>query len=407
LFSFSFLFCCGFISLLAKADSADSLFVADTVVMKDSALVLDSISSTDSLAMVDSTDFQQVEVADSAGPELQSQSDSVKVNKDSITISLIGVGDIMLGTNYPSSRYLPAGQNCVPLLSRVSGVLKNADLTIGNLEGCISLDAPLAKKCKKPENCYAFRMPTSFAGCFKENGFDVLTLANNHIFDFGMEGVRDTKMALDKDSIVYAGLETDPVGFIQRKGLLFGIAAFSPNRGTISINDIPTAERIIRELKDTADIVIVTFHGGAEGGKYQRVTRENEVFLGENRGNVYEFSHKLVDAGADIVIGHGPHVPRGIELYKDRLISYSLGNFCTYGRFNLRGANGLAPILKAEMMADGRLKKAAIISAMQKGAGVVHPDPDNKAAKLIRELSELDFPESMLLIEETGEILIP
>ncbi|MFW6222955.1 MAG: CapA family protein [Bacteroidota bacterium] len=385
----------------AKANSLESLFVSDSVEKADRALI------PDSLAMIDSVALQKTEGADSLDFDVDSRSELMKADKDSISISLIGVGDIMLGTNYPSSQYLPAGHDCMPLLSRVSSVLRNADLTIGNLEGCISDHAPLAKNCKKPENCYAFRMPNKFAACFKENGFDVLTLANNHVFDFGEEGVRHTKIALDKDSIIYAGLENHPVGFIQRKGLLIGICAFSPNRGTISINDIPRAEKIVHQLKDTADIVIVTFHGGAEGNKYQRVTREKEVFLGENRGNVYEFSHKVVDAGADIVIGHGPHVPRGIELYNDRLISYSLGNFCTYGRFNLRGANGLAPILKAELMADGRLKKAEIISYVQKSAGIVYADPDNKAAKLIRELSKLDFPESNLLIKETGEILIP
>ncbi|KKK93514.1 hypothetical protein LCGC14_2692140, partial [marine sediment metagenome] len=66
------------------------------------------------------------------------------------------------------------------------------------------------------------------------------------------------------------------------------------------------------------------------------MTRESEIYLGYDRGNIYEFAHMVVDAGADVVFGHGPHVTRAAEIYKDRFIIYSLGNFCTYRRFNLR-----------------------------------------------------------------------
>ena len=124
-------------------------------------------------------------------------------------------------------------------------------------------------------------------------------------------------------------------------------------------------------LDDSCDIVIVSFHGGAEGADYQNVTRETETFYGENRGNVYEFSHRMIDAGADIVFGHGPHVTRAIEVYKDRFIAYSLGNFCTYRRFNLTGPNGFAPLLRVKTDTFGKFVEADIIPVYQDNLGHV------------------------------------
>ena len=180
--------------------------------------------------------------------------------------------------------------------------------------------------------------------------------------------------------------------------------AFSPNNGTQSINDLEAAKALIQHLDSLSDIIIVSFHGGAEGKKYQHVTREREYFYGENRGNVYEFSHEMIDAGADIIFGHGPHVARAIEVYKNRFIAYSLGNFATYGRFNLRGENGLAPIAKVWITEDGSFVKGKIISAIQKGAGVPEIDVNHGAAQKIKELTEADFPESKILIDPEGNI---
>ena len=120
----------------------------------------------------------------------------------------------------------------------------------------------------------------------------------------------------------------------------------APNNGTIDINDHKNAISLVQKLDSLCDIVIVSFHGGAEGANHTHITRNNEIFLGENRGNPYKFSRDVIDAGADIVFGHGPHVTRAIDIYKDRFIAYSLGNFATYGRFNLNGVSGIAPIVK-------------------------------------------------------------
>jgi hypothetical protein len=148
--------------------------------------------------------------------------------------------------------------------------------------------------------------------------------------------------------------------------------------------------------------VIVSFHGGAEGPQYQHVPRQSELFHGENRGNVYEFSHTLIDAGADIIFGHGPHVTRAIEVYKNKFIAYSLGNFCTYSGINVSGINGLAPIIKVYTNAKGDFYKAHITSTQQSYRSSVKIDTQKQVLKRIQELTTQDFPESKITIDENG-----
>ena len=112
-------------------------------------------------------------------------------------------------------------------------------------------------------------------------------------------------------------------------------------------------------------------------------------------------------AGADIVFGHGPHVTRAIEIYRDRFIIYSLGNFCTYRRFNLRGPNGIAPIIKVQLTPGGRFLKGEIIPVHQPGSGGASLDSQKRAISKLQELSTLDFPEVPLNIDPEGLITIP
>jgi len=320
------------------------------------------------------------------------------------TISIIGVGDVMPGTNFPSEKYLP--NNCDSLFINVKSILSNANLTVGNLEGCFSDTTELVKKCKDSTKCYAFRIPTNFAPCLKNAGFDVLTIANNHSGDFGDTGRIITVKLLDSLNIHHAGWEKYPTSIFKKDSITYGIAAFSPNKGTIKIYDTIVAKTIISNLKDSCDIVIATFHGGAEGSKYQHITRKTEEFYGENRGNVYTFARALINGGADIVFGHGPHVSRAIDIYKNHFIAYSLGNFCTYGRFNLKGPNALAPIIKVNINSNGEFISGKIISTKQinKGGNNIIDTTKNNAAQTIRNLTELDFPESKLIIDNEGNI---
>ncbi|MEO1714772.1 MAG: CapA family protein, partial [Bacteroidota bacterium] len=198
---------------------------------------------------------------------------------------------------------------------------------------------------------------------------------------------------------------TDEWAVIERNGVKYGMAAFSPNRGTCNIRSISRAKEIVRQLHEKCDIVIVSFHGGAEGAKNQRVTKATEYYYGEDRGNVHTFSHAVIDAGADIVFGHGPHVTRSMELYKGRIIAYSLGNFCTYGRFNLRGPAGIAPLLKVFVDPEGKFLHGEIVSTYQMKSHGPKIDPENRALKKLQELTKLDFPDGQLHFTEEGTVV--
>lgn len=317
---------------------------------------------------------------------------------------IIGVGDMMLGTNYPSASYLPPNGG-KDLLADVSEIIQTADLAFGNLEGTILDQGGKAKTCNNPDLCYVFRSPETYAQLFADAGFHMLSLANNHSGDFGAEGRKQTKASLDAVNIAYAGLAgTDEYCVVERNGIRYGMAAFAPNVGTCDVRNISRAKEIVKALKEKSDIVIVSFHGGAEGAKHQNVPKATETYYGENRGNVHAFSHAVIDAGADIVFGHGPHVTRAIELYKDRLIAYSLGNFCTYGRFNLSGPAGLAPLLKVFVDAEGRFVKGEIVPTYQMKSHGPKIDSQKRVIKDMIRLTKADFPETPLHIHEDGRI---
>jgi len=330
-------------------------------------------------------------------------------------IRLVAVGDIMMGTAFPDSSYLDPriipGVSADELIGPdLAAVLRAGDVTFGNLEGALFDRGGESKKCRNMDACYAFRSPEWYAELLADMGFNLMSLANNHSGDFLEAGRTTTIAALERQEIVYGGLAQAGAvtGTLELDdGTRVGLAGFSPNKGTVSIHDLGGLRRLVAELDRTHDVVVVSFHGGAEGSDRTHVTREPEEFYGERRGNVYEFAHAAVDAGADVVIGHGPHVPRAVEVYRGRFIAYSLGNFWTWARFNLRGPNGLAPVLDIEVDGDGRLVNARLVSARQTGLGSPRVDPAGRAAALIAELSGEDFPEAGLEFADDGRITWP
>ena len=324
---------------------------------------------------------------------------SFSQTKDTVTV--IGVGDIMMGTNYPDNSGLPP-QDGKELMRAVESILQNADVTVGNLEGVLLDKGGIAKTCRDPKVCYVFRSPERYAQNLANAGFDVMSLANNHSGDFGEVGKKSSIKTLESVGIEQAGQIAKPFVTFVRNGVRFGFAAFAPNTGCANINDLAAARRIVHHLDSISDIVIVSFHGGAEGPTHEHVPRKNEIFYGENRGNVYEFSHQMIDAGADIVLGHGPHVTRAVELYKNRLIAYSLGNFCTYGGINVSGINGWAPIIKVFTNLKGEFFKAHITSTQQTFRSPVAIDAQKQVLKRIKQLTEQDFRDSNIDIDENG-----
>jgi poly-gamma-glutamate capsule biosynthesis protein CapA/YwtB (metallophosphatase superfamily) len=338
----------------------------------------------------------------------QSISDkNIKTTKSQVnskdTISIIGVGDMMLGTNYPAESYLPPedGKN---ILTPVKQIIENADISFGNLEGAILSGTGTEKTCTNPAVCYAFKMPNHYVNYFKEAGFDVLSIANNHVSDFGETGKENTVKMLDGVGIKYAGLLKYPYTTFEKNGIKYGFCAFAPNNGTVDINDSENAAKIVKQLNSICDIVIVSFHGGAEGSSKSHLTRSDELFLGENRGNPYQFARTVIDAGADIVFGHGPHVTRAIDIYKGKFIAYSMGNFATYARFNLKGICGIAPIIKLFVNKKGEFLSGTIYSTKQVGEGGPVIDEDKTVIKEIINLTKFDVPESQIMLDENGVI---
>ena len=327
-------------------------------------------------------------------------SDSARID----TIVIIGVGDIMLGTNYPEAGFLPPNDG-LDLLSPVDSILRDAHLTFGNLEGVLLNGEGHPKQCKDPASCYVFRSPEHYAAYLRDAGFDVLSVANNHVGDFGEPGRMATRRVLDSLGLYNAGLLSRPSAVFTLDSVRYGFCAFAPNTGTVDFRDIEGAKAIVAALDSVSDIVIVSFHGGAEGKSHRHITKRNEEFLGENRGDPYAFSRAVIDAGADIVFGHGPHITRAIDLYKDRFIAYSLGNFATYARFNLSGHNGVAPIARIRVDRTGRFIDGKLIAIKQEGEGGPVPDEEGRAVKEVIELTRADVPEAPITIHEDGRIL--
>jgi hypothetical protein len=252
-------------------------------------------------------------------------------------------------------------------------------------------------------SCYVFRSPTRYAKHLTAAGFDVMSLANNHAQDFGDPGRDSSMRALDAVGIHHSGREGD-IAEWTRRGRRFAMVAFAPNVGSHQLNDLVRAQEIVSELAARNDIVIVSFHGGAEGDGAQKLPFAREIYAGEDRGNVVEFAHTVIDAGADLVIGHGPHVMRPLELYRDRLIAYSLGNFATYYGISVNGIRGTSGVLTTRVADDGTFLDAKFTPTVQIRPGGPQPDPQNRATRQIRDLTAEAFPDGALLIGEDGTI---
>ena len=328
-------------------------------------------------------------------------SESKPAPQDSV-ITIAMVGDMMLGTTYPKPQ-LPrnGGRN---LFDDVRDLLVGADIAVGNCEGAICEGGKCTKG--KGKYSYAFRMPTSYAMLFKEAGFDFLSLANNHSNDFGSEGIRQTMVMLDSMDIRYAGVKgMCRTATLRRRGVTYGFCAFGHNSYTYRHQDESLVKEIISSLRDSCDILIVSFHGGAEGKDKTHLPEGSESFLGEHRGNLRQFAHLCIDEGADIVYGHGPHVCRAIELYKGHLIAYSLGNFCTPAGINVTGVSGYAPVIVARVDSKGHLVNGRIHSFIQSYGVGPKTDFEDKVAKSIRSLTQSDFKDSHLVIEDDGSFV--
>lgn len=324
-------------------------------------------------------------------------------NSEPITIN--AVGDMMLGSPFPDDTRMPPDDGR-DLLKAVAPLLTSSDITFGNLEGPM-VDGGVPSKCPPTSTrCFAFRMPTRYAKYLKEAGFDVMSIANNHAGDFGEAGRASTRRSLDELGIKHAGSDRGQfsTAYLDVKGQKVAFIGFAHNNITPNVNDLAGARLLVQQADKQADIVVVSFHGGAEGTDSQHVPNRTELYAGEARGNLPAFAHAVIDAGADLVLGHGPHVLRGMEIYKERLIAYSLGNFTTYGWFKLEAETALTIILNVKLDANGKFVGGTIHSGRQEGRGIPVLDETGTAIRVIRNLSEADFGTNAPRIANNGNI---
>ncbi len=323
------------------------------------------------------------------------------------TVTIAMTGDVMLGTDYPERKLPPDGGRY--LFDDAAPIMQSADVAVGNLEGVIAGDIPPRSKPSKQLKSYFFRMPLSMAHLLRDAGYDFLSMANNHVFDFMAQGEMSTRRVLDAIGVAYAGSVNCKSATRRIGGVTYGFAAFGHNAGTMRMTDTASVRRIVTRLKAESDVVIVSFHGGAEGVDARHLPHGREHYAGEHRGDLRRFAHFAIDCGAAVVYGHGPHVVRAVELYEGHLIAYSLGNFCTPCGVSVAGVCGYAPLLVAAVsLADGKLVAGRIHSMIQQWGVGPRVDPKHRAAREMASLSLADVDaESRLNIATDGTLSVP
>lgn len=318
-----------------------------------------------------------------------------------LRLKIAAVGDMMIGTDYPENR-LPDDDGA-GFLGAVTPWLQSADIAFGNLEGVLVDGGEPGKRCSNPRACYLFRSPTRYAAHYAAAGFDVLSLANNHARDFGEAGRDDTMAALDAYGIHHSGRIGDVASW-QEGELRVGMIAFAVTRNSYSMLEIVDAAMLVGRLAAEHDILLVSFHGGAEGLNALHIPFAEETYYNEPRGDVVLFARTMVDAGADVILGHGPHVVRAMERYKGRVIVYSLGNFATYYGISVAGLKGVAPLLLVTIDGDGTFIEGQIVSTRQVRPAGPQIDPTSRALNEIRRLSVADFGTTGLAFDPDGTL---
>jgi len=278
------------------------------------------------------------------------------------------------------------------------------DLVTGNLEQAITDDTGV-DKCGSDADCLAFRSAPRTAAFLR--GFDILNLANNHTGDFGRRGYENTRANLDANGIRSVG-DRDEIVCSTIGGTTVAMIGFAPYQGTNRVTDLRHVRAVVAAAAASADVVVVHAHMGAEGPDANVVRPGGETMFGENRGDPMAFSRAAVDAGADLVIGHGPHSLRGAEFYKGRLIAYSLGNFGGGGVFGAEQATRYGAYLDVSLRPDGTFVRGTVRSVhFGQEDGRPLPDPGGTAAHLVGAFGARDFPATAAVIAPDGTLTPP
>ena len=283
--------------------------------------------------------------------------------------------------------------------------LQAVDLATGNLEGTLGRGGRSKCRSGRP-HCEAFQAPPSYAHVFRQAGFDLLNLANNHSHDFGAAGLRQTLSALRRAGIAHTGLAGD-VRVETVNGVRVAFLGFAPYPYASPLTDIPAARRQVAAASRLAGVVVVFVHAGAEGTRALHTPRGRETAFGEDRGEARRFARAVVDAGADAVLGSGPHVLRGIECHRRRVVAYSLGNFAGYRTLSTAGVLALSGVLQLRLDATGELLDGRLLPVRLRRSGIPRLDPIGESVRLVRRLSRQDFGRRACRVGGGGEIGVP
>ncbi|MEM1308604.1 MAG: CapA family protein [Cyanobacteria bacterium P01_H01_bin.153] len=317
-----------------------------------------------------------------------------------VAVQIKAMGDIIPGTDFPNYR-LPNDPNY--LFNSVKMFMGEVDIVFGNFESTLT-DYPDTAKNVGQGMTFAFRTPPNWTDVLKSAGFDVLSVANNHSFDFGDPGFDDTIANIEQSGMRAVGRK-DQIVTVDANGYQVAFIGFSYWPDHNDMNNLAAATALVQQAQAAADMVVISVHAGAEGTNALRVRNQTEYFFSENRGNMVQFSHAMIDAGADLVLGHGPHVPRAVELYQNKLIAYSLGNFLGYRTLSTAGPLGLSMILQVDLSETGDFVQGRVIPVVLDRHGVPYIDDAFATVTLVRQLTAQDFPETPLTIDQMGYIL--
>jgi hypothetical protein len=318
------------------------------------------------------------------------------------TITIKAVGDVIPGTNFPNHRLPRFHHQLLP--KSVRGYLQGADILFGNFESSLTTHPYTAKDISRGQ-VFAFRSPPAYAQLFADVGFNVFNMANNHALDFGAVGFRDTKKNLEAVGIATLG-HKNQILYLKANNVPIAMIGFSVYDMYNSMHNLQAAQALVAEAKNNAKIVVVSMHAGAEGTGALYVKDQTEFFYGENRGNSLKFARTMVDAGADLVLGHGPHVPRAIEIYKGKVVAYSLGNFLGYQTLSTKAQAGYSMILEVKLNAKGDLVSSKVIPVHLDKQGIPHVDQRFRTVGLLRYLNSKAFPGNPVEINNKGELVM-
>lgn len=317
-------------------------------------------------------------------------------------ITLSATGDVIMGATpnmLPTNGGLGFFDDVAPALA--------SDLVMGNLEQALTDDTGIAKCGQNVTDCFQFRLPPSYAYRLADAGFDLMTLANNHTGDFGAPGYANTKASLAAAGIDHVG-DRDQIAVTEVSGVKVAVIGFSPYPMHNQVTEIQRGQSLVRMADRLADVVVIQAQMGAEGADEVHTPYGNEIFYSEDRGDVRAFSRAMIDAGADLVVGHSPHVLRGMEFYQGRLIAYSLGNFAGGGNtLSNDGALGLGGILRVSLNPDGTFSTGQFVSTYMDGDGAPTLDYDQNSLALLRSLNASDFGDTGVAYDDYGNIAGP